>query len=198
MPEKNKRRSEDRRVKRTKKLLRECLFSLLETKNIDEITVKELTEAADVNRSTFYFYYRDINDMMKQIQAEIFAVFEDEVVSNEAVFTSVDDLAGYILSFLKFCQEHARICKFVIGNDPNNNLTNMIRKSLAEHLPDTNAVFPADDPRRYLTTYAVNSVWQTVIIWLYDGMTVDAEVMANFLAKSYFFGGRAFLNGEVK
>ena len=198
MAEQTKRRSEDRRVKRTKKLLRECLFALLETKTIDEITVKELTEAADVNRSTFYFYYRDINDMMKQIQSEIYAVFEEEVVSVEAVFNTVDDLAAYILRFLHFCQEHARICKFVISNDPNNNLTNMIRKSLAEHLPDTKSVFPEDDPKRYLTAYAVNSVWQIVIVWLYDGMTVDANVMANFLAKSYFYGGRAFLNGEIE
>ena len=74
-------RSEDRRVKRTKKILRECLFRLLSEKSIDEITVKELTESADVNRSTFYFYYKDINDMIRQIQDEIYYVFEKDVIA---------------------------------------------------------------------------------------------------------------------
>lgn len=197
MAEPVKHRSEDRRVKRTKKLLRECLFALLETKSIDEITVKELTEAADVNRSTFYFYYKDINHMMIQIQNEIYAVFEKEVIEPEALFNNVDDFAEYILRFLHFCSENARICKFVIGNDPNNNLTNMIKTALVEHIPDTSKIFPMDDPKRYLTTYAMNSVWQTVIVWLYDGMPVKEEVMADFLAKSYIYGGRAFLLDEI-
>ena len=41
---------EDRRVKRTKNNLRNSLFTLLEEKNINQITVTELTTLADVNR----------------------------------------------------------------------------------------------------------------------------------------------------
>ena len=50
----------DRRVKRTKKLLRDSLFSLLQEKSINEITVTELTDVADINRATFYFVYRNM------------------------------------------------------------------------------------------------------------------------------------------
>ena len=45
---------EDRRVRKTKKSLRDSLFVLLQEKNISQITVTELTRLADVNRSTFY------------------------------------------------------------------------------------------------------------------------------------------------
>jgi len=123
MSENKSPRAEDRRVKRTKRVLRECLFSLLEEKSIDEITVKELTEAADVNRSTFYFYYNDINDMMMQIQNEIFEVFEESVMSKEGKFITTEDFRDYILRFLLFCKEYEKICKFVISNDPNNFLS---------------------------------------------------------------------------
>ena len=46
-------KKEDRRVRRTKKLLTQALTQLLQEKQINEITVKELTDLADMNRGTF-------------------------------------------------------------------------------------------------------------------------------------------------
>lgn len=193
MAENKEHKTEDRRVKRTKRILRECLFRLLEEKSIDEITVKELTEAADVNRSTFYFYYSDINDMMMQIQNEIFEVFEKTVIAPQAQFITVEDFIDYILRFLLFCKEYEKICKFVISNDPNNFLSNKIKQSLLKHIPDSSKVFPADNSKKYLTCFAVSAIWYTIIQWMYDGMTVKPDEMANFLAQVYFYGGRTML-----
>ena len=65
-------KKEDRRVRRTKKLLTKALTELLQTKQINEITVKELTDLADMNRGTFYLYYKDIFDMLEKIEEELF------------------------------------------------------------------------------------------------------------------------------
>ena len=43
----------DRRVRRTRKLLRECLIALLKTKKVQDITVRELTERADLTEEHF-------------------------------------------------------------------------------------------------------------------------------------------------
>lgn len=193
MGESKVKRNEDRRVKRTKRVLRECLFELLENATIDEITVKELTERADINRSTFYFYYKDINDMMMQIQSDIFDVFEETVIAPQASFVTVEDFTNYILRFLLFCKEYEDICKFVVSNDPNNFLSRKIQATLLEHVPDSHKLFPPEDPRRYLTCFALAAVWETVLHWMYDGMTVPAEEMAVFLAQAYFYGGRTIL-----
>lgn len=193
MSENKVKKTQDRRVKRTKRILRECLFNLLEKKTIDELTVKELTEAADINRSTFYFYYNDINDMMKQIQNEIFEVFEENVISPQASFFTVEDFKEYILRFLLFCKEYEKICKFVISNDPSNFLSNKIKDSLLKHIPNSYKTFPPEDPKRYLTCFAVSAIWETVIQWMYDGMEVDPENMASFMAEAYVHGGRTIL-----
>ena len=193
MGEAKVKRTEDRRVKRTKRVLRECLFELLENAAIDEITVKELTERADVNRSTFYFYYKDINDMMMQIQSDIFDVFKETVIVPQASFVTVEDFTNYILRFFKFCKEYEDICKFVISNDPNNFLAKKIKEALLEHIPDSHKVFSPEDPRRYLTCFAVSAIWETVLYWMYDGMTTPADEMATFLAQTYFYGGRTLL-----
>ena len=187
-------KAEDRRVKRTKKVLKDCLFDLLETKTIDEITVKELTVKADVNRSTFYFYYKDINDMMMQIQNEIFEVFHETVIAKSTLFITVEDFTDYILRFLHFCKEYEKICKFVISNDPNNFLSKKIKATLLEHIPDSAKVFDTEDPKHYLTCFAVSAMWETVIQWMYEGMKADPDEMASFMAKVYFYGGRTLLS----
>ena len=60
-------KKEDRRVRRTKKMLTQALTQLMQEKQIKEITVKELTDLADMNRGTFYLYYRDVYDMLEKL-----------------------------------------------------------------------------------------------------------------------------------
>jgi len=49
----------DPRMKRTRQLLQEALHKLLQTKRLDEILVQDITDAATVNRATFYDHYAD-------------------------------------------------------------------------------------------------------------------------------------------
>ena len=62
--------SENRKVKYTKRVIRESLYELLKIKAINKITVKELTELADINRSTFYAYYETMQDLIEEIEIE--------------------------------------------------------------------------------------------------------------------------------
>ena len=66
---------EDRRVRKTKRLLREGLAKLMLEKPVKNITVREISELVDINRGTFYLHYKDIYDMVEQIQNEIFEEF---------------------------------------------------------------------------------------------------------------------------
>lgn len=61
----------DRRKKYTRMVLKDSLMTLLKTKQLSSITVKEICEEADVNRSTFYAHYQDSFDLMEQIEEEI-------------------------------------------------------------------------------------------------------------------------------
>ena len=46
--------------------MNEALISLLEKKDLEFITVKEICETAGVNRSTFYLHYETISDLMNE------------------------------------------------------------------------------------------------------------------------------------
>ena len=60
----------DRRVRKTRRQLRECLISLLKEKKVQDITVRELTDMADLNRGTFYLHYKDVFDLLEKTEAE--------------------------------------------------------------------------------------------------------------------------------
>lgn len=65
---------EDRRVRKTKKLLKDSFIELMYEKKVKDITVKDITERADLNRGTFYLHYLDIYDLLNSI--------EDEAIEN--------------------------------------------------------------------------------------------------------------------
>ena len=47
----------DRRVKYTKKIIKDTFLNLLKEKEISKITVSEICKLSDINRATFYRYY---------------------------------------------------------------------------------------------------------------------------------------------
>ena len=66
----------DRRVRRTKTLLLQGLIRLMGEKDIKDISVKELSDLADINRGTFYLHYNDVYDMLSKIEEELFQEFK--------------------------------------------------------------------------------------------------------------------------
>ncbi len=63
---------DDRRCRKTRKAIRHALLALLGEKDAPQIQVKELTDAADISRKTFYAHYQE--------PAEVLGEIEDEVV----------------------------------------------------------------------------------------------------------------------
>ena len=54
-------------AKFTRQAIMFCLLKLLEEKSIDKITVKDICEACEINRNTFYYYYSDIYQVLEEL-----------------------------------------------------------------------------------------------------------------------------------
>ena len=72
---------EDKRIRRTKKLLRQALTRLMPQKDFQSITVTDVVREADINRGTFYAHYRDVYDLRERIEAEMIADFRGMIAS---------------------------------------------------------------------------------------------------------------------
>lgn len=82
----------DRRTAKTRKAIIEALAELLTEKELRSVTVKEITDIADINRGTFYKHYLDVYDLYDKMEQEILIdlgllVLELEKLPADQVFT---------------------------------------------------------------------------------------------------------------
>ena len=75
----NAQKPENQRTRLTKRLLRENLLELLKEKPVEYITVKELCELAELNRSTFYAYYNDVPALYREMGGELAQALLDHI-----------------------------------------------------------------------------------------------------------------------
>jgi len=61
----------DRRVIKTKRAIRNAFAKLLTQKDMNDITIKDITELADINRKTFYNYYNGIYQLVDEVENEV-------------------------------------------------------------------------------------------------------------------------------
>ena len=64
---------ETRRVRMTKKLIKEAYVELLETNPDKRLSITDICKCADINRSTFYMHYEDVNQLIKEIEDDVLA-----------------------------------------------------------------------------------------------------------------------------
>jgi AcrR family transcriptional regulator len=85
-------KKENRRVRYTRMALRESLLSLLQSNPINRITVSRVCDQADVNRSTFYLYYKDAYDLLEKIEEELYEELDSTIAKFLDTLPSVDIL----------------------------------------------------------------------------------------------------------
>lgn len=121
----------DRRIRKTRRVIRQCLTELLKTKRIQDITVREISEKADINRGTFYLHYRDIFDLMEQIENELLEELED--VLNH--FKASDLLSNPALVFTRvfhLVKENSDMVSILIGQNGDINFVNRLKDIVRE------------------------------------------------------------------
>ena len=68
---------ENQRIRLSKKMLKEALIQLLQKKTIEKITIYELCDTAQINRTTFYKYYGNQYDLLDEIENDFFNELEE-------------------------------------------------------------------------------------------------------------------------
>lgn len=132
-------KKEDRRVRRTKKLLTQALTQLLQEKQINEITVKELTDLADMNRGTFYLYYKDMFDMLEKIEDGMFEAL-DAIVSLHEHDDVSQQTKPILLDLFRFIEDNQEMCRVLLSPHGDMNflhrLNEVVREKCLKAWPD--------------------------------------------------------------
>ena len=195
MDKKSRPANVDRRVRKTKKNLKESLATLLLEKNINEITVQELVNRADINRGTFYLHYRDIYDMLSQIETEMLTELED-ISRLFPVQQPKESPRPYISAMFQYIADNQTFCKMLLGPYGDmafvEKLKTLVKEKCLHSLMETR---PASEIQRYeyFASYAVAGCIGLLQTWMDSGMKVPPQELAQ-VAEGMINNGIDYLN----
>ena len=109
---------EDHRIRVTKKIIKDAFLALLKDKPIKDISVKELCASADINRSTFYFHYLDVYDLLEKVEQEML----DDLnrLLNNSSYDLIALSNSIYLEIFNFISRHIEMCEILLvkNSDP--------------------------------------------------------------------------------
>ena len=121
----------DRRVRKTRRQLRECLITLLKEKKVQDITVRELTDMADLNRGTFYLHYKDVFDLLEKTEAELQEDFNQLVCKHDAV--DLKQRPSVIFNEIySLVYDNADLIEILLGENGDLNFVNRLKQLIRE------------------------------------------------------------------
>ena len=110
-------REEDRRVRRSRKMLKQGLLELMKSRHFSEISVRDITDLVDMNRGTFYLHYTGTADLLKSIEDDMEAEIQTVVDTHIGEAEQKNMLRPVFEPILDFIVEHRETCESLFYNN---------------------------------------------------------------------------------
>lgn len=188
---------QDRRITRSKRALRDALIELMEERSFDGFSVNDLCERADLNRGTFYNHFRDKDDLLAQLEAEVM----DDLDRLQAQMQdlTVRELLGYrarkkplplLVELFDYLREQGAFLHAVLG--PGGDVgfgprlrdsvcTNLVQSILHERYRNDPSPFVG-----YYVAFFASAYLGVITRWIETGMQESSEEMALIAMRLFF------------
>ena len=173
----------DRRIRKTKAQLRAGLAKLMQEKSIKEITVKELVEEVDINRSTFYLHYTDIFNMLSTIEEELLEEIR-QTIQNHPVSPFNESSFPFIEDIFHILAKNKDICNALLGPNGDIAFIHRIENLISTHsLNVLRRTFPDTiEDLKYSYSFCLSGCIGLVKTWL----TSDTDETPQYMAQLTF------------
>ena len=174
---------EDRRVRRTKQLIKQSLIELMHEKPFNEIKIKDITERADLNRGTFYLHYVDIYDLLSSIENEIFETLEKLLLAyhSNSLQISCFDLLKEVFSYIVTNRDlFEALLNSQVEEAFLTKLQSLI-KTLGLELMQTTYKDTSLPHYTYFLSFVLNGVLGVTEQWFKNGMDLSSKEMATMI-----------------
>ncbi len=180
-------RRESRRVRMTKRLMKDALLELLEQQELVNITVTAICEAADVHRSTFYKYYKDQADLLRDLEQD----YLDQVPmpSRNSGQWSEEQLLAETTAFFEYVKRNERAFRVLLSESTSSNfpalLIDLLRTKYAEPGGDEDNATSC-----YKELYIACGTVGMLREWVNTGFPISSRLIAEMM---YHFSARVTL-----
>ena len=180
----------DRRIRKTKQVLRQSFASLLAEKPLEDITVKELTERADINRGTFYCHYKDIYDLKDQIERELFDEFV-AVIDGYGVDNLRRELRSVMTDVFRFLQRNKEFGTIISAYKTDSLFFSWVRSEIFRRgLSEWQRIYGFQDSIQwdYYLDFVVAGCVTMLQSWIQKGMRESPEEMGALSERFILYG----------
>ncbi|WP_283678343.1 TetR/AcrR family transcriptional regulator [Lentilactobacillus sp. Marseille-Q4993] len=173
---------DNRRTQITKRLLKDALLSILQTKPLDKVTITEITNRADVNRGTFYLHYNTPQELFNAIEDDL--ISEIKPMIDEFLIKNSSDFLANLLTTIK---ENSPATTVILQDIESNRLLNKLIQPLRSQTKQRiEAHFHEADPEvndMYFDFCMAGSV-NIILKWLATDSQLTAAQVAEVIYKS--------------
>ena len=178
----------DRRVQRTRKLLRESLMALILEEGYDPISIQDITDKANLGRATFYLHFKDKDELLLDVMDQLMADFLDQVPQvSEAQWRLEDSKA--IAKLFDFAADHYDLYRILIFGSGGITASRQLHQTVAENIKiciekdiRERGADPAL-PSEFIANHFAGSLLSTIYWWLDNDLPYSVEEMAIMFQK---------------
>jgi AcrR family transcriptional regulator len=192
---------DDLRIIRTKKIIKQSLIELLNTKRFDSLTVNDISKLAMINRSTFYRHFNDKYDLllvilqesMEEMMKDIGSVEENLIIfnSDSILLENNDPLIQKNLeilsAFFMYFHKNRKLYKPLLGDNGSMWFSSELKSYLSKfwiHRLKSAEKYYKQTNQYGIISIDIASVWLSHSVvsiigwWLDNGTDISAETIA--------------------
>ena len=171
----------------------EALITLLEKKDFDYITIKEICDTAGVNRSTFYLHYENTSDLLKETTQYIinkhlaYYEIDKQRISLQFEACKREELIfitnKYLTPYLTFIKDNQRLFKVSIKHFHSMNMNEVYNK-MFEHIfsPILERFHVQEYKRSYMIKFYLTGVFAIIMEWLDRNCSDDMDTIIKIIS----------------
>lgn len=185
----------DRRIAKTKKAIYRAFAQLLSEKNINDITIKDIADRADINRKTFYNYYDGIYELIGEIENKIIDSFE-KVIREHNVNELLHNPNKMFDELVKIINSDFDFYQYLISVESNSNLVSKLFISLKSRAKEVISEYSVLDEATLdiVLDFVISGMFTVFQRWFNSSKEHSLDDMAKIVATLSYNG----INGLLK
>lgn len=196
---------EDRRVRKTKKAIKQAFIKLLAEKELERITIQDITTLADINRGTFYLHYEDKYILLSDLEDEFIDDLAEEIGTFKLVLqgSNLEDFAkifsekilkNIILHIQKDIDFYLLIFKLDRKSHLEDKISELIYVNMAKNINNKTKI--SGIPLDYFHSYVSGATISFIKHWVQDKNRMNPDVVVDYLFKIIFNGPLRLMANE--
>lgn len=120
--------SDDRRARRSRKLLKQGLLELMREKRFSEISVRDITERMDLNRGTFYLHYPNTSALLRSMEEDMLTEAQSLIDAHLPETVADGSLRPVFEPVLNYVVDKREICTTLFASDEASGFTDRLQQ----------------------------------------------------------------------